>query len=125
LVEARHPIESFELKWSNQRPLLPKQITAPIEGCWIQSRANVPQLLRFEALGGSGCYIFVYFPDLTVEHHFMLTRTLFGTLAATLYCESTNSVMSYFNVEAKRIATSLSLSWYFFLIHMASCDVAT
>ena len=41
--------------------------------------------------------------------HFIVARTLFGTFAATLNLGSTSSVMSYFNVEAKRIATSLSL----------------
>src|SRR5437763_1260607 len=42
--------------------------------------------------------------------YFIVARMLFGTLATTLYFESTNSVMSYFNVDAKRIATSLSVS---------------
>ena len=42
--------------------------------------------------------------------YFIVERMLLGTFAATLYRESTNSVMSYFRVEAKRIATSLSES---------------
>ena len=50
---------------------------------------------------------------------------LFGTFAATLYLESTSSVMSYFKVDAKRMATSLSLRLYFFLIHVANWEVAT
>ena len=57
--------------------------------------------------------------------YFIPASTLFGTLAATLYFESTSSVMSYFNVEAKRIATSLSVNLYFCLIHVANWEVAT
>jgi hypothetical protein len=41
---------------------------------------------------------------------FIPARILRGTLATTLYLESTSSVMSYFRIAAKRIATSLSLS---------------
>jgi hypothetical protein len=42
--------------------------------------------------------------------HFIVANTLFGILATTSYLGSTNSAMSYFSVEAKSIATSLSLS---------------
>jgi hypothetical protein len=42
--------------------------------------------------------------------HFISARTLFGTFATTLYFESTSSAMSYFSVDANRMATSLSLS---------------
>jgi hypothetical protein len=42
--------------------------------------------------------------------YFIVLNTLFGILATTSYLGSTNSAMSYFSVEAKSIATSLSLS---------------
>jgi len=80
-----------------------------------------PEFSRIFSISGTRLWLMYPETDESAPvFYFIVERMLFGTFAATLYFASTSSVMSYFSVDANRIATSLSFRLYCFLIHVAS-----